>query len=230
MRIILGAAVFDLDGTLVETLPDLHRATNELLVEEGLAPLPAAAVRRMIGDGVRRLVERAFTAAGRAPTAAELDRLHQRFLEIYEADPHGESYLPAGVVEALEALQAEGFRLAVCTNKPERPSRAILEAFDLLHRFELVVGGDTLAVRKPDPRPLLHVLEQLQVPPERAVMVGDSRNDRLTAKAAGVPCVLLAEGYGEVRAEQLQPDAIIQSFAELPPVVRRLVNGDGRRG
>ncbi len=230
MRTIPGAAVFDLDGTLVETLPDLHRATNELLAEEGLAPLPAAAVRRMIGDGVRRLVERAFAAAGRAPAEAELDRLHQRFLEIYEADPHGQSYLPAGVVEALEALQAEGFRLAVCTNKPERPSRAILEAFDLLHRFELVVGGDTLAVRKPDPRPLLHVLERLQVPPERAVMVGDSRNDRLTAKAAGVPCVLLAEGYGEVRAEQLQPEAIIQSFAELPPVVRRLVNGDGRRG
>jgi len=217
------AVVFDLDGTLVETLPDLHRATVELLREEGLPPLPAEAVRRMIGDGARRLVERALAAAGRPVDDATLDRLHRRFLEIYEADPHRESRLPAGVRETLETLRAEGFDLAVCTNKPQRPSVAILEAFDLLPYFDLVLGGDVLPVRKPDPQPLLHLLDRLGVPPARAVMVGDSRNDRLTAQRAGVPCVLLAEGYGEHRAEELEPEAIVEGFAELPPVIHRLL-------
>ncbi len=220
------AAVFDLDGTLVDTLPDLWRVTNAVLAEEGLAPLAREQVRRMIGDGVRRLVERAFAAAGRPLADGELDRLHRRFLDLYEADPHRDSRLPEGVVEALVALRDDGFRLAVCTNKPQRPSLAILEAFDLARHFALVVGGDVLPVRKPDPGPLRHVLARLGVAPARAVMVGDSRNDRLTARAAGVPCVLLAEGYGEHRAEELAPEAVVTGFAEVPAAVRRLVDGD----
>lgn len=225
-----GVVLFDLDGTLVETLPDLHRATCELLAEEGLEPLPAEEVRRMIGDGARVLVERAFARHGRVLAESELDRLYGRFLELYEADPVGGSHVVEGIPEALEALRAAGHALAVVTNKPQRPSLAILEAFDLLAHFDLVLGGDVLPRRKPDPLPLLHALERLGGTPAGGVMVGDSKNDRLAARAAGMPCILRSFGYGEVEPAALEPDALVDDMRTLPQVVAALLDGRGGRG
>ncbi len=218
-----GVVLFDLDGTLVETLPDLHRATCELLAEAGLAPLSREEVRRMIGDGARMLVRRAFARAGRPLADGELERLHARFLELYERDPVGESHVVAGIPEALSELREMGARLAVCTNKPQRASLAILDAFDLLPHFELVLGGDLLPRRKPDPMPLLHALERLGGTRGRAVMVGDSKNDRLAARAAGMPCVLRSVGYGEVEPAALEPELLVEDMRELPRAVGRLL-------
>jgi len=223
MDVSAGAVLFDLDGTLVETLPDLHRATCELLAEAGLPPLSREEVRRMIGDGARVLVQRAFARAGRPPAEEELDRLYARFLELYERDPVGESHVIAGIPEALAGLRAMGLKLAVCTNKPQRASCAILEAFGLLSHFELVLGGDILPRRKPDPLPLLYALEQLGVSPRRAVMVGDSRIDRLAARAAGMPCVLRSFGYGEVEPAELEPELLVEDMRELPRAIGTLL-------
>ncbi len=216
------AAVFDLDGTLVETLPDLHGALVTLCREEALEPPRPDQVRRMIGDGVRMLVARALMAAGRSLADGELDRLHRRFLEIYEARPYAESYPLPGAREVLEALRERGMRLAVCTNKPQQASEAILEAFGLLPLLDLVVGGDVLPVRKPDPGHLGAVLRGLGASPEASVMVGDSRNDLAAARGLGVPVVLLREGYGADARDALDPDRWITDLRELPKALAAL--------
>ena len=213
------AAVFDLDGTLVETLPDIHAVLAELLGEAGITVPDPEAVRRMIGDGARMLVVRALAAAGRAASDAEIDRLHRRFVELYERHPcrHGKMF--PGVRACLERLQAEGVRLGVCTNKPQRASEELLEALGLAPYFSSIVGGDRLPQRKPDPRHLVAVLRELGVAAEHAVMVGDSRNDLLAARGAGLPCVLVRHGYGPEPVERLGAHRVIDNLAALPPLL-----------
>jgi phosphoglycolate phosphatase len=207
--------VFDLDGTLIDTAPDLARIMNAILTREGLAALDPDSVRQMVGSGARALMERGLAAAGIAPDDSLLDRLVYEFIEIYQGDIAIDSRPYPGMVDALDRLRARGARLAVCTNKPERLSRLLLAHFDLDDRFAAVVGGDTLARRKPDPDPLIEVIARARGAPGRTVLVGDSITDIKTARAAGVPVIGVSFGYTEIAMKHLGADAVIDHFDEL---------------
>ena len=218
----LRAAVFDLDGTLVDTLPDLHQALAALLREEGLVPPGREEVRRMIGDGARLLVLRALARTGRTPGERELQHWVDRYLALYEARGHVDSRPLPGARATLEILKARGIKLGVCTNKPQAPSEALLEAVDLRCLFDAVLGGDRVARRKPDPAHLQALLTQIGVAPGEAVMIGDSRNDLEAARGLGMPVVLLREGYGPDPRWALRPDHWIARLDELPALLARL--------
>ncbi|MBK1664466.1 phosphoglycolate phosphatase [Rhodospirillum rubrum] len=213
------AVIFDLDGTLVHSLPGLTDALNKTLAEDDLAPLDEAAVKRMVGEGVGLLVARAFAAygLGRADDAddtATQARL-ARFLAHYAPDPLAGASVYPGALALLGALAARGIRLGVCTNKPEGPARALLEGLGLADPIMEVVGGDTLAQRKPDPAPLRALLDSLGVEADQALMVGDSPTDVATAKAAGVPVVVMAYGYSREPVASLGALAVFDDFASL---------------
>jgi phosphoglycolate phosphatase len=190
-----------------------------MLREIGKAPLSQAAVRAMIGDGTAMLVERGLAASG-APPDTDGSRL-RRFLAIYEADPVAQTRPYPGVPEVLQALKDAGHKLAICTNKPQRATLAVLHALDLEGFFTAVVGGDALPVRKPDPGHLLGALAMLGVGARDAVMVGDGENDVAVAKGAGLPVVLMRYGYARVPPEQLGADAVLDDFGELPAALCR---------
>ncbi len=208
--------ICDLDGTLVDSAPDLTSAVNDLLAEATRPPLSEAAVRRMVGDGVAKLVERALAASGGVPDARTLADYVARYLAFYEGRMTELTRPYTGAVETLSDLKSAGWRLAVCTNKPEAPSRHLLAALGLGGLFEAVAGGDTFTVRKPDPGHVQGVLDILGAAPGDAVMLGDSLNDVLAARAAGLPVIAIASGYGPVPAHELGADALIHTFADLP--------------
>jgi len=211
------AVVFDLDGTLVDSAPDLQAALNRLLAEEGRRPLALEDVTGMVGDGAARFVERGFAATGAAVTGPALDALVQRFLIDYEANACVATRPFPGVVEALARLKACGLALGVCTNKPAAATREVLAGVGLASYFDCVVGGDSVpGARKPDPRPVWAVLEGLGVPPAQAVVVGDSANDVAAAHAAGLPAIVVATGYTRVPPETLGAELVIDGFAQLP--------------
>jgi phosphoglycolate phosphatase len=220
-----SAVVFDLDGTLVDTLPDLHRAVGSLLAERGRAVPTAAEVRRMIGDGARKLVERSLAWSDGAVLESELEVAHQRFLAIYNAAPCRESRVFANVEPALDALRAQGIALGVCTNKPQRPTDMILATLGLTERFAAVVGGDAVARRKPHPDHLQAVLDRLGATPSTSIMIGDSRNDLEAARGCGMRCILVDFGYSAEPVETLGADRVIGDFAELGAVLRAMAEG-----
>jgi phosphoglycolate phosphatase len=220
---ITKALLLDLDGTLVDSLPDLTAALNALLAAEGRPALAPAQVRTMVGDGVAKLVERGLAATGGVPGPSALKNAVARFTGTYEAAVAVESRPFPGVPETLAALRTEGWRLAVCTNKLEAASRALVEALGLSTLLDAVAGGDSFAVRKPDPGHLTAILERLGAAPEAAVMVGDSRNDVLAARAAGLPVIVMAYGYGAIPARELGADRVLERFDELPEALRALV-------
>lgn len=207
------AVIFDLDGTLVDTAPDLGAALNRLLAEYGRSALAPESIRTMIGDGAAKLVERGFTATGGWP--AEPSAIVGRFLSIYEAGIADCSRPFPGVTAVLERLAAAKIRLGVCTNKPGVATEELLSAIDLRRHFSAVGHGDGPA-RKPDPRHLLRVVEQLGAQPATSVMVGDSANDVAAARAAGVPVVVVTFGYTATPAHELGADAVIDRFDALP--------------
>ncbi len=216
------AVVFDLDGTLVDTAPDILAYLNELLAELGRSGLEPDAVRAMIGDGVRTLLIRGLEASGGVPTGIDLDRLFHRYLERYTKDPVRLSKPFEGVIETLDRLQTTGIKLGVCTNKPQRPTDRLLSKLGLDRYFGAVIGGDTLPVKKPDPTHLLTALEQLDVEPKQSVLIGDSETDLKTARAAAIPCILVSFGYTPIPARQLSADYIIDHFSELIPVLKKI--------
>lgn len=219
---VLNAVVFDLDGTLVDTLPDLHDALRRLLGERGLDAPDAEAVRRMIGDGAKKLVERALEWSQGGLDVAALDAAHERFLAIYNAAPCRSSRVFANVEAALDRLRTVGLGLGICTNKPQAPTETILAELGLSPWFRSVIGGDAVARRKPHPDHLLAVLAGLEVSPAEVVMVGDSRNDLEAAKACGVRCVLVDFGYSAEPVRGLGAHAVISDFAELGRVLDAL--------
>lgn len=216
------ALVFDLDGTLVDSLPDLHAALNEMLRQFGGRELATSEVRQMIGDGSRALVERALVGTG---ATIELDMAHRRFLDIYEAAPTKLSRLYAGVRKTLAALRRSGARLAICTNKPQAATLAVVEGFRIATYFEAVLGGDAVPFRKPDPRHLLAAVKRLGATAHEAVMIGDNENDYAAARAAGIPVILMRYGYLRVLPESLTPDAWLDLFADIPSAVAQAVIG-----
>jgi phosphoglycolate phosphatase len=222
-------AVFDLDGTLVDSLPDLAIALNKLLAEEGRRRLAPDEVRVMVGEGALRLVERAFAATG-APADQAGPALVTRFLAHYEGNAAEHTRLFPGAHEALRRLAADGWRLAVCTNKPYRPSMEILDALGVAPLFAAVLGGDSAPFRKPDPRHLAATLDSMGATPDEAVFVGDSPNDLGAARGLGVPVALVTFGYSRVPVAELGADALLDSFHDLPDALRRLAGEAAREG
>jgi phosphoglycolate phosphatase len=214
------ALLFDLDGTLVDSVPDLAAAANRLLAELARAPLSVEAIAGMVGDGVAKLVERVL-AARQASEAAPEPAL-RRFVALYEADATTLTRPYPGVETVLDSLTRAGIRLAVCTNKLERATRAVLEGLRLARFFPVVLGGDTLPTHKPDPGPLLAALARLGVAPEAAAMVGDHRNDMLAARCAGIAAIFARYGYGRATLGELQPDGMIDAFSELPQALGQI--------
>lgn len=214
---------FDLDGTLVDTAPDLIGVLNQLLDEHGLAPVPLAAARHLVGHGARAMLVHGFAEAGAACDEARLPSLLDRFIELYLDRIASESRPFPGVERTLELLAADGARLCVCTNKRTDLSLALLDALDLTSRFAAVVGPDLVSRRKPDKAHLLEAVALAGGDPARAIMIGDSGADTAAARAAGAPCVVVAYGYTETPPAGLGGDALIARFEELPAVVRRLL-------
>ncbi len=218
-----ATVVFDLDGTLVDTAPDLVAVLNGLLIEEGLAPLPLATARPMIGRGARVLIERGFAADGAPLGATRAAVLFDRFIDRYRGRIAQESLPFPGAVDALADLTRAGAALAVCTNKPTDLAVALLEALDLARLFAAIVGPEGAPAAKPDPRHLLATIERAGGRPDRAVMVGDSAADAHAARAAGAPLILVSFGYNETPAAEMAPDILIDTFAELPGACARLL-------
>lgn len=206
--------VFDLDGTLVDSAPDLHAALNRLLYEHGRAPLSPAQVRRMIGDGVPTLVSRAFAEAG-IDTAVAGGAV-ARFLELYEADAVRLTRPYPGVPATLAALRRRGYRTAICTNKPQHATLTVLNGLGLEALFDGVAGGDAFGVKKPDPGHILGLIHGLGGSAQTAAMVGDNENDAAAAHAARMPLVLMRYGYARVDPATLGADALLDHFADLP--------------
>jgi phosphoglycolate phosphatase len=212
--------VFDLDGTLIDTAPDLIDTLNIVLAQEGLPAIPYATARNMIGGGAKVLIERALAAEGRA--ANEIDRLYKAFIAHYAAHIADRSRPFPKLEATLEGLTAAGYRLAVCTNKLEWLSVRLLQTLKLTQHFAAICGRDTFEVQKPDPEIFRRTVLRAGGEPARAIMVGDSKTDIRTARAAKVPVVAVDFGYTEVPIETLDPDRIISSFAELPAAIVEL--------
>lgn len=218
-----AALVFDLDGTLIDSAPDMTRVLNRTLVRFGRRTLDEAEVRTMIGDGSANLLRQAFAATGETLEAEAVEPVLRHYLDTYYDDGQP-SVLYPGVRETLELLAGQGIRLGLCTNKPERISRKLLDMLGLAPLFGAVAGGDTLPVRKPDGRHLAWVLEQLGEDPAaaRTAMVGDNGNDVKAARAVGIPVVAMSYGYPRMPVAELGADLVLDHFAELPAALSRL--------
>lgn len=219
------AIVWDLDGTLVDSAPDLAKALNTLLIERGHNSHPVDRVRTMIGGGVPKLIERGFRAAGSPLDEAELDALVPRFMELYTACATDTTALVPHARDVLEYFYNAGVRQGLCTNKPAGVTQQILNALDISGYFASVIGGDSTESRKPHPLPLLTCLREMQARPEDAVMIGDSGADVGAARAAGVPVILVPDGYTGGPAVSLGADYVVGNIADIPrsmPPNRRL--------
>lgn len=218
-----SAILFDLDGTLIDSAPDIQAALNRTLARAGRPPLSLARVKTIIGDGAALLVERALLATGGLPDAETARGLLRQFITDYEANATLATAPYPEVPALLADLAGDGFRMAMVTNKPEGATRAILEGFGLARYFPVVIGGNTLpGVIKPDPRFVQHALEALGATAAEAVLVGDSRNDVLSARAAGLPVILRAGGYGPHAAHSLGADLVLDTLVDLKAAIARL--------
>jgi phosphoglycolate phosphatase len=208
--------VFDLDGTLIDTAPDLINSLNFTLAQNGLETVPYDEARPMIGGGARAMIGRALAANGRDYSSVSVDRLYGPFVAHYAEHIADRSRAFPHVEAALDRLADAGHRLAVCTNKLEWLSLRLLERLNMAQRFAAICGQDTFGVQKPDPKVLRETVVRAGGKPERAIMVGDSITDIRTARAANVPIIAVDFGYTDVPIATLHPDRVISSFAELP--------------
>lgn len=215
------ALIFDLDGTLVDTAPDITAALDHVLAAYGRAPLGVEPVRHMVGDGARALVERGFAATG-GPPPDGMEAALERFLAYYRGHIADLGRPFPGVVEQIRAARASGCRIAVCTNKLTGLTGQLLSALSLDELVDATVCGDTLPTRKPDPAMVQECLRRMEVAAGDAVMLGDSYNDVAAARAAGVPVVVVTFGYTTTPAELLGADALLHHYGALPEVLARL--------
>jgi phosphoglycolate phosphatase len=216
--------VFDLDGTLIDTAPDLLESLNHSLAAGSVAPVDNAGFKRFVGNGGRVMIERAFAARQKPLGAEEHERLLKLFLDHYTANIPGKSRPYPGVIEAIARFEDAGFLIAVCTNKYEANSLALIEALGLTKHFTVIAGQDTFPFRKPDPRHLLKTIELAGGDRGLAVMVGDSRTDIDTAKAAGIPVVAVDFGYTDRHVSEFEPTVVISHFDELTvDLAKRLI-------
>src|SRR5579871_98297 len=220
--------VFDLDGTLVDTAPDLISALNYVLDREGLPPVPLATARNMIGAGARKLIERGLELEGRVVNIDELNRLTADFIGYYAAHIADASRPFEGLETALDNLSARGFGLAVCTNKLEWLSKRLLDQLQLSERFAAICGADTFGVSKPDPAILQQTVARAGGHMASTIMVGDAGTDIGVARRAGVPVIGVSFGYTEVPIVELKPDRLIHRMRELPGAVAALLSPQSR--
>jgi phosphoglycolate phosphatase len=218
----LRTVVFDLDGTLVDTAPDLINALNYILVREGMPPVPLHSARTMIGAGVRRLIERGLELDGRTVELEDITRLTADFIDYYAAHIADASRPFEGLEGALDDLAARGYRFAVCTNKLEWLSKLLLDRLGLSARFSAICGADTFGVSKPDPAILRQTVARAGGEMSSAVMVGDAGPDIGVARRAGVPVIGVGFGYTEVPIAELKPDLVIHHMKELSAAVESL--------
>jgi len=215
--------VFDLDGTLVDTAPDLVDTLNAVLARHDVPPVSFAAARAMIGAGVKPLLQRALASKDIHPSAGELEALYGEYLKLYAEHIADRSRPFPGLTGALDVLARQGCRLAVCTNKLEWLSLRLLDALGLATRFGAICGQDTFAMRKPDPDMLRLTIVRAGGDTGHAVMVGDSMTDVATARAASVPVIAVDFGYTEIPPAELGADRLISHFDALPDAVRELL-------
>jgi phosphoglycolate phosphatase len=217
----MTAIIFDLDGTLIDSAPDIHAAVARALADEGKPPLSPAQVSSFVGNGVPVLIDRVMAALGEASDPARHTVLMARFMRHYTAASSDLTTVYPGVHAALSALQAAGHPMGLCTNKPEAAARDILRAFGLDGYFQAVIGGDSLPERKPHSAPLLATMRALGA--QAALFVGDSEVDAQTAVAAAVPLILFTEGYRKSPIADLPHQVAFNDFAALPGIVATLV-------
>lgn len=219
MRQIQGL-IFDLDGTLLDSAPDLRQAVNLMLAQQSRRPLTLEEVKGLIGDGAMALVQRALAMTGGEPE--DVFPFVQQFIGHYrniKADP---SQIYPHVVPILEKYHGAGVKLGVCTNKQESASYRVLEQLGLRRYFEFIAGGDTFPVHKPNPEHLYGVITALDVPREGCVFIGDGINDVRAARGAKIPCIVVTHGYGMEKSEDLNADSVIAGFDELPTALAGL--------
>jgi phosphoglycolate phosphatase len=218
------AILFDLDGTLVDTAPDLLASLNAVLTRAGHRPVKPTELRSMVGYGVRALFERAFKQTGTPVSAEDLARYNDEFMAHYRENIARESRPFPGVVETLKRLAEEGARLGVCSNKPQELTDLLLAQLDLARHFGAVYGGGKAAANKPSADHVLELVDALEGARGRAVFVGDSPVDVAAARAAGIPVIVMSYGYTAVAASDLGADAVADDFSALPELISRLAN------
>jgi phosphoglycolate phosphatase len=215
--------LFDLDGTLVDTLPDILTALNQVMVGEGLREIHEEEGKAFIGGGAHNLIEQAFSAIGVDQDNLRIESAFQQFLISYEKDPTNRSKLYPGVRDFLQTLQLSGIKMGVCTNKPIGLTRKIVAEMAIHHYFgNAILGGDSLNIRKPNPEHVIRVIELMGIQTNNVIMVGDSETDVKAARAAGIPIVIVDYGYSSIPPDLLGADALISSFFELPDAIRIL--------
>jgi phosphoglycolate phosphatase len=219
--------VFDLDGTLVDTAPDLVATLNLMLVREHLPPVSFEIGRKMVGGGARVMLERGLAAEGVAVPAAKLDQMERDFIAHYAAHIADTSRPFPDVEVVLDRLSQRGCQLAVCTNKLEWLSLRLLEALGLVGRFSAICGPDTFGIAKPRPEILHRTIDRAGAQIESALMVGDSITDIATARAAAVPVIAVDFGYSETPVSELSPDRVVSRFADLPDAIFGVLGGAG---
>jgi phosphoglycolate phosphatase len=219
----LYTLVFDLDGTLVDTAPDLISALNHVLTREGLPPVPMQSARNMIGAGARKLLERGLEAEGRSVAPTDMDRLTADFIAYYADHIAAESRPFDGLETALDLLAAQGHRLAVCTNKLEWLSKRLLDQLGLSNRFAAICGADTFGVQKPDPTIFRETVARAGGQVSASIMVGDAGTDVGVARRAGVPVIGVSFGYTDVPIADLKPDRLIHHMRDLPGAANSLM-------
>jgi phosphoglycolate phosphatase len=210
----LEALIFDLDGTLVDTAPDLHAATNHVLGLIDRKPISMAELRAFVGHGAMNLIERGVAATGDTVDQDTLKRLHKNFLEYYGDNISDHSVVFDGLLAVLDKAQSRGLKMGVCTNKVEKLSHKLLTELNMMQRFGSLVGGDTLPVMKPDPSPLMEAAIRLGVTSKNIMMVGDSETDIRTAQNAGVPVLAVSFGYTSQHVSAFNPTHIIDHYDE----------------
>lgn len=215
--------VFDLDGTLVDTAPDLINALNFVLTREGLPAVPLQSARHLIGAGARRLIERGLELEGRLATFEEITRLTADFIDYYAAHIAEQSRPFDGLESTLDDLSARGYQFAVCTNKLEWLSKLLLDQLELSSRFSAICGADTFGVSKPDPAILQQTILRAGGDLRSAIMVGDAGPDVGVARRAGIPVIGVDFGYTEIPIADLKPDRLISHFNDLPAAVESLM-------
>jgi phosphoglycolate phosphatase len=214
--------IFDLDGTLVDTAPDLVRALNVCMQGSGIDPISVSQVRNLVGQGARALIERAYAFGGITPDTREVDARLLHFLEEYSANLSKLSIIFEGGLDCLQRFARDGARLSICTNKPEALTLKLLAEFDLTAHFDAIVCPENVSAKKPD---AAHVLAAITpVPPGKAVMIGDSIADLDSARNAGVPAILMSHGYSNPPASELGADMVLDHFSQVPKAVYQLLN------
>ncbi len=217
----IKALIFDLDGTLVDTAPDLMASTNHVLGLLGRRAITMQEVRSFVGHGAKALIERGCNATGAPVEPADLERLYQAFIVYYSENIAVNSQIFPGVVQLLERCHEAGIKCGVCTNKLESLSVRLIDEIGLARHFGCIIGPDTVGIAKPNPAPYFEAVRRLGVAPEHSIMFGDSETDILTAKAAGVPVIAVPFGYTPQPVETYNPDYLVQHYDEIWPLLEK---------